>query len=152
MGLAENKPDHWLTLKIIWVALTALTLVLAWVSAAEYLRRDRILSAGRELSARIVAQYRSDPSPLASCSLRIEFRDRATAFQDGLAVACDALADYPVGRRFAIVADMERGDWMFADRGRVPPAAFGMVLGLVGMALAGVHMARMRAQPDSEIY
>lgn len=152
MALAENRPDHWLSLRIVWAVLIVFTLVFAWVSATEYARRDAILRGGRELSARVVAQYRSDPSPLAICSLRIEFRDRTMAFQDGLPIACGELADYPVGRRFAIVADMERGDWMPAGQGRFPPAIFGVVTGLVGLAFAGVHTLRMRGQPDSEVY
>ncbi|QEH78333.1 hypothetical protein EIK56_09250 [Sphingomonas sp. C8-2] len=152
MALAENKPDHWLSLRIVWAALIVATLAFAWISATEYWRRDAILRGGRELSARVVAQYRSDPSPLASCSLRIEFRDRTMAFQDSLPIACDDLADYPVGRRFAIVANMARGDWMPAGQGRFPPAIFGVVAGLVGLGLAAIHTLRMRAQPDSEVY
>ncbi|KQX20096.1 MULTISPECIES: hypothetical protein [unclassified Sphingomonas] len=152
MALTENKPDHWLSLGIIWVVLIVATLVFAWFSATEYLRRDAILSGGRELSARVVAHYRSDPSPLASCSLRIEFRDRLTAFQDGLAIGCSELGDYPVGRRLNIVANMARGDWMPAGQGRFPSAIFGVVAGLVGIAFAAVHTLRMRAQPDSEVY
>lgn len=152
MALFENRPDHWLSLRIIWAVLVAATLVFTWTSAAEYLRRDAILSGGRELSARVVAQDRSDPSSLAACSVRIEFRDRSTVFQDSMAVSCNDLALYPVGRRFAIVANMERGDWMPAGQGRSSPAVFGVVLGLIGISLAGVHTLRMRAQPDSEIY
>jgi hypothetical protein len=152
MALSENKPDHWLSLGIIWAALIVATLVFAWFSATEYLRRDAILSGGRELSARVVARYRSDPSSLASCSLRIEFRDRVMAFQDGLPIACDALDDYPVGRRFDIVANMARGDWMPAGQSRFPSAIFGVILGLVGLALVGIHTVRMRERPDSEVY
>lgn len=152
MALSENKPDHWLALTIIGVALIVVTLVFAWFSVTEYLRRDAILSGGRELSARVVAQYRSDPSALANCSLRIEFRDRLMAFQDGMPISCDDLSDYPVGRRFDIVANMARGDWMPAGQGRFPPAIFGVVLGLVGIVFAAVHTLRMRAQPDSEVY
>jgi hypothetical protein len=152
MALFENKPDHWLALTIVWAALIAVTLIFAWFSVIEYLRRDAILSGGRDLSARVVAQYRSDPSALASCSVRIEFRDRTMAFQDGMAVGCGDLDDYPVGRRLNIVANMARGEWMPADQGRFPATVFGIVLGLVGMAFAGVHTLRMRAQPDSEVY
>lgn len=152
MALSENKPDHWLALTIIWVVLIMATAVFAWFSAAEYLRRDAILRGGRELSARVVAHYRSDPSSLASCSLRIEFRDHVVAFQDGLPVACDTLGDYPVGRRFDIVADMARGDWMPAGQGRFPSAIFGVIFGLVGLALVGIHTLRMRGRPDSDVY
>lgn len=152
MALFENKPDHWLSLSIIWVALIVATLVFAWFAATDYLRRDAILSDGRELSARVVAQYRSDASALANCSLRIEFRDRIVAFQDGMAIGCDQLPDYPVGRRFAIVANMAQGSWMPADQGRFPAAIFGVVLGLVGIVFAGVHTLRMKRRPDSEIY
>lgn len=152
MALFENKPDHWLALTVVWMALIAATLVFAWFSVTEYLRRDAILKGGREVSARVVAHYRSGPSALASCSLRIEFRDRLTAFQDGMAIGCGELDDYPVGRRLNIVANMERGDWLPADQGRFSPAILGVVLGLVGIVLAGVHSLRMRARPDSEIY
>lgn len=152
MALSENTPDHWLSLRIIWSVLIVATLAFAWVSATEYLRRDAILSGGRELSARVVAHYRSDPSPLATCSLRIEFRDRTMAFQDGLPIACSDLADYPVGRRFGIVANMARGEWIPAGQGRFPAAIFGVVLGLVGIVFAGVHTLRMKRQPDSDIY
>jgi len=152
MALSENKPDHWLALAVVWMALIIVTLIFAWFSVTEYLRRDAILTDGRDLSARVVAQYRSDPSALARCSVRIEFRDRAMAFQDGMAVGCGDLGDYPVGRRLNIVANMARGDWMPADQGRFPTTVFGVLLGLVGIVFAGIHSVRMRGRPDSEIY